>query len=98
MWATIAHVRVAAAAAARSKTMLSERERQVLDGYARNLDTEEIAARLGIRTSTVFVVVRMPRPNWGLPLPGLSVPGPIHAASSMGARSGNWLNGMTGMP
>ncbi|MBW3093538.1 response regulator transcription factor [Bifidobacterium sp. 82T10] len=36
---------------------LSERERQVLDRYAANRSTDEIAEELGIKTSTVFVVV-----------------------------------------
>ncbi|RSX54490.1 response regulator transcription factor [Bifidobacterium samirii] len=66
MDAAVAHERVAAAAAERSRTMLSERERQVLDGYANNLDTEEIAALLGIRASTVFVVVRHAKAKLGV--------------------------------
>ncbi|KFI52310.1 response regulator [Bifidobacterium biavatii] len=37
--------------------VLSERERQVLDRYAANRSTDEIARELGIKPSTVFVVV-----------------------------------------
>ena len=66
MDASVAHEHVAAEAVTRSRTVLSERERQVLDGYARNLDTEEIARRLGIRASTVFVVVRHAKVKLGV--------------------------------
>lgn len=53
------------AATARRNAGLSARERQVLERYARGLDTEEIAGELGIRPSTVFVVMRHARLKLG---------------------------------
>ncbi|MCH9275595.1 response regulator transcription factor [Bifidobacterium amazonense] len=44
-------------AAAQPVETLSERERQVLDRYAANRSTDEIARELGIKPATVFVVV-----------------------------------------
>lgn len=55
----------ALSAAARRNAGLSARERQVLELYARSLDTEEIAEELGIRPSTVFVVLRRARLKLG---------------------------------
>lgn len=55
MNATVAHRSVITAT--QSAVVLSERERQVLDRYAANRSTVEIAQELGIKASTVFVVV-----------------------------------------
>ncbi|MBW3080606.1 response regulator transcription factor [Bifidobacterium saguinibicoloris] len=51
--------------AAGRNAALSARERQVLERYARNRSTEEIADELGIRPSTVFVVMRRARLKLG---------------------------------
>lgn len=56
MSAAIAHELLVAS---RVKTsVLSQREREVLRLYADRLSTEEIAQRLGIKASTVFVIMR----------------------------------------
>lgn len=55
----------ALAAAAGRNGVLSSRERQVLELYARNRTTGEIAEELGIRPSTVFVVMRHARLKLG---------------------------------
>ncbi|MBT1173001.1 response regulator transcription factor [Bifidobacterium sp. MA2] len=62
---TAADAHGALSATARRNAGLSARERQVLELYARNLGTEEIADELGIRPSTVFVVLRRARLKLG---------------------------------
>ncbi|MBT1180430.1 response regulator transcription factor [Bifidobacterium sp. CP2] len=62
---TVEDAHAALSEAAGRNATLSARERQVLERYARNLDTEEIAEELGIRPSTVFVVLRRARLKLG---------------------------------
>lgn len=62
---TVADARAALDSMRQPDAGLSDREREVLRLYSENFSTEEIAARLGIKASTVFVVMRHAKTKLG---------------------------------
>ena len=63
---TAQNAKEALSAASRPAAGLSRREKEVLRLYAANLGTEEIAAKLGIKASTVFVVMKHAKAKLGV--------------------------------
>ncbi|WP_241519595.1 response regulator transcription factor [Bifidobacterium callitrichidarum] len=63
---TAAAARMKLVSAEQSNADLSNREQEVLRLYAANFSTEEIAAKLGIKASTVFVVMKHAKTKLGV--------------------------------
>ncbi|WP_346427482.1 response regulator transcription factor [Bifidobacterium sp. SO4] len=62
---TVADARAALASVRQPDAGLSDREREVLRLYSENFSTEEIATKLGIKASTVFVVMKHAKTKLG---------------------------------